>query len=90
MLVPRGSTWARTARSPAIVSMAKPVRRPAERKETPRPSPNHTGMGGIDRRSFLKAAGGLGLLSVIPLSRLALSGGGRTTGTQLFFKRRLP
>lgn len=27
-------------------------------------------MGGIDRRSFLKAAGGLGLLSVIPLSRL--------------------
>jgi len=35
-------------------------------------------------------AAGWELVSVIPLSRLAFSSGGRTTGTQLFFKRPAP
>lgn len=32
---------------------------------------------------------GWDLVAVIPVSRLALSSGGRTTGIQLFFKRQL-
>ena len=44
----------------------------------------------LERRCNELGAQGWERVSVIPLSRLAFSSGGRTTGTQLFFKRRLP
>ena len=43
----------------------------------------------LGRRCNELGAQGWELVSIIALSRLAFSGGGRTTGTQLFFKRRL-
>ena len=44
----------------------------------------------LERRCNELGAQGWELVSVIPLARLAFSSGGRTTGTHLFFKRRLP
>ena len=44
----------------------------------------------LERRCNELGAQGWELVSVIPLARLAFSSGGRTTGIQLFFKRRLP
>jgi hypothetical protein len=44
----------------------------------------------LERRCNELGAEGWELVAAIPLSRLALSAGGRTTGILLFFKRRLP
>ncbi len=44
----------------------------------------------LERRCNELGAQGWELVIVIPLARLAFSSAGRTTGTQLFFKRRLP
>jgi hypothetical protein len=44
----------------------------------------------LGRRCNELGAQGWELVSAIPLSRQAFSSGGRTTGTLLFFKRRLP
>ena len=44
----------------------------------------------LERRCNELGWQGWELVSVVPVSRLAFSAGGRTTGTRLFFKRRLP
>jgi len=44
----------------------------------------------LERRCNELGWQGWELVSVASVSRLALSAGGRTTGTRLFFKRRLP
>ena len=44
----------------------------------------------LEARCNERGAQGWELVAALPLARLAFSSGGRTTGVQLFFKRRLP
>lgn len=44
----------------------------------------------LEERCTALGQEGWELVAVVPISRPALSSGGRTTGVQLFFKRRLP
>lgn len=44
----------------------------------------------LERRCNQLGAAGWELAAAVPLARLALGDGGRTTAVQLFFKRRLP